>query len=180
VNARTGIALIGPRAAGKTTLARALGARLRWPVLDGDDLLAADVGCPAGAFLAAAGEVEFRRVEEQVTLRALRVRDPKIVALGGGAVLSAAVREALRAGGLLVVFLEAPVARLVERQRGGPHRPPLTGLPLEAEIETLLAQRRSLYETTADFRLETSVSNVDACVAAILARMGSQPDVGSR
>jgi shikimate kinase len=180
VTAPRGIALIGPRAAGKTTIARALGARLRWPVLDGDDLLADEVGCPAGAFLAAAGEAEFRRVEQEVTLRALRAPDPKIVALGGGAVLSPAIREALRGSALFVIFLEAAVERLVERQRRGPHRPPLTGLPLEVEVETLLAARRSLYETTADFRLETSDPNVDACVAAILAKMGSQPDVGSR
>ena len=165
------IALVGPRAAGKTTVARALGARLGWPVLDGDDLLAAEVGCPAGDYLSTAGEAAFRRVEASVTLAVLERPGPWVIALGGGAVLSAPVRQALSDPSTLVVLLEAPAHCLVERQRADSARPPLTDLPLEQEVAAVLAERRSLYETVADFRLETFSSNVDACVGAILDKM---------
>ena len=55
------VALVGPRAAGKTTIGRLLAQGLGHRFLDGDDLLAAAVGMPAGVFLQRAGEREFRR-----------------------------------------------------------------------------------------------------------------------
>lgn len=165
------IVLVGPRASGKTTLAAALAVRLRWPVLDGDVLVAAAVGRPAGAFLAAAGEPSFRAVEETMTLLALAAPDPKIVALGGGAVLSAAVRVALGDPARFVVLLQATPGCLIARLRGDGQRPPLTDLPLAEEVAALWRARRSLYETVADFRLQTTNTNVDACVELILAKM---------
>ena len=164
------VALIGARASGKSTLARALAHRTSWPHCDSDDLLAAQVGCPAGDYLESAGEEQFRVTEEEVNLDALRPGAPRILALGGGAVLSVPVREALSQEGVLVVFLDAPVAVLVERQRRST-RPALTDLDLEEEVAALLDSRRSLYERLAHLRLGSQRANVDACCEAILAKM---------
>jgi shikimate kinase len=167
------IALVGPRAAGKSTLARALGARLGWLVLDTDDLLAARVGMAAGDYLLRAGEPEFRRVEAVVCAHALTRDEPCVVALGGGAVLSEEVRAALRAPDVWTVFLEASVASLWDRQRGVGGRPPLTGFPPVEEIRYVLQQRRALYEEVAVLRINTDSANVDACVALVLDKMRS-------
>lgn len=170
------VALIGPRASGKSTLARALARRLSWPALDGDELVAAEVGRDAGRYLEEEGEAAFRVVEERVTLRALAAGPPRVVALGGGAVLSAAVRKALRRPGILVVFLEAPPDCLVERIRAAStRRPALTGLALREEVRMLLEQRLPLYRRLAQLRLNTFSSNVDACCAAISAKMSARP-----
>ena len=167
------VALIGARAAGKSPIARALAGRTSWPHEDSDDLLAAQVGCPAADFLESAGEERFRVIEEKVNLAALNKGAPRILALGGGAVLSAPVRGALSHPGVLVVFLDASVQVLVERQRGA-RRPALTGLPLEEEVTALLDARRSLYEGLANLQLESHRANVDACCEAILAKMEEQ------
>lgn len=170
------VALIGPRASGKSTLARALARRLAWPVLDGDELVAAEVGCEAGRYLEEAGEAAFRAVEERVTLEALADGPPRIVALGGGAVLSPRVRASLRRPGILVVLLEAPVDCLVERiSRASTHRPALTELAPRDEVRALLERRLPIYESLAQLRLNTFSSNVDACCAAISAKMSARP-----
>jgi shikimate kinase len=165
------VVLVGARAAGKSTLARALASRLGWPRRDGDELLAELVGRPAGDHLARVGEARFRAVEEEVTLRALEPGDPRILALGGGAPTSARVRDALRQQGVLVVFLDAEAAELARRQRRSGGRPPLTSLPLEEEVEELLRERRPVYECVADLRVKSDSANVDACCEAIVARM---------
>ena len=165
------VALVGPRGAGKTTIARALAARLGWRPADGDERIAASVREPAGAFLARVGERAFRVVEEELTLAALAEPGPHVLALGGGAVLSAAVRAVLREPGVFVVFLHAPVATLNDRIAGDPLRPPLTALPPAEEIEGLLRVRRPLYESVADFELETVGLDVDAACARIEAKI---------
>ncbi|MEO0912217.1 MAG: shikimate kinase, partial [Pseudomonadota bacterium] len=50
------VALIGLRATGKSTVGQRLAARLGWSFVDTDALLAAQVGMPAGEFLAERGE----------------------------------------------------------------------------------------------------------------------------
>ena len=165
------VAMVGARAAGKSTLARALAEHLPWSVHDGDELLAEKVGAPAGSYLAQAGEEPFRAVEEEVTLRSLTPGSPRILALGGGAVLSSPVREALGQPGVLVVFLDVPNQVLAERQQASGGRPPLTSLTLEEEVAELMSRRRSLYEQVAHLRLESQELNVDACCRAILAKM---------
>jgi len=166
------IALIGPRASGKTTLAKALGDRLEWEVLDGDELLAAEVGLPAGDYLEQAGEAAFREIEERITLTALAEGESCILALGGGAILSGAISTALQAQDVLVIFLEASAGCLVERLRSSRlHRPKLLDLPLDEEVEEVLRRRRPLYDKVADLRLDTFSSNVDACCTAILDKM---------
>lgn len=166
------IALVGPRAAGKSTLAGALARALGWPAVDTDLVLGERVGRPAGEFLADAGEPAFRRIEEAVCLDALGRGSPRVVAMGGGAVLSAAVRRRLVDADVLTVLLEAELSDLVARQRASASsRPPLTALSLEDEVAALLAGRRSHYEQVARMRVNTSTSNVDACVASIWCKM---------
>jgi len=165
------IVLVGPRAAGKSTLARALGARLGWRILDTDELIAVRVGSAASVFLAKSGEAAFRAVEQEVCVAALVAAPaPAVVALGGGAVLSVAVRVAMDRPDVFGVFLAAPVPVLARRQRAVP-RPPLTGLPLEAEVKRLLDARRAHYEQVSRLQIDTKTSNVDACVASILDKM---------
>jgi shikimate kinase/3-dehydroquinate synthase len=86
-------ALIGFMGAGKTTAARALGAA----AVDVDEVIEARAGRRVQDIFAQDGEDAFRGLEEQVTLELLG--DPRVeaIALGGGAIGSDRVREALRA-----------------------------------------------------------------------------------
>lgn len=166
------VALVGPRAVGKSTLAAAVAARLGWPFVDTDHELARQVGQPAGEFLASRGEAEFRRREAGIVLAALADPGPAVVALGGGAVGSPEVRAALAAAGIFTVRLEADAAVLVARIEQAPGtRPPLTDLPLAQEVEALCARRAAHYREVSQDSLETFPANVDACVVALLAKI---------
>ncbi|MCC7139630.1 MAG: type I 3-dehydroquinate dehydratase [Planctomycetes bacterium] len=144
------VALVGPRGAGKSTVGRAVAARLGRPFVDTDDALARRVGRPAGRVLAEEGEPAFRAAERAAVAQALATRRGVVVALGGGALLDPATRARL-ARGVFVVRLgvSAPVA--AGRLAGDPTpRPRLTeAADLETECARVAAEREPLYAAVA-------------------------------
>jgi len=164
------IVLVGMRGSGKTTLGRALAARLGWPFADSDEALAKAVGQPAGTWLAQVGEAAFRRREETVVLSLLKGPGPFVLATGGGAVLIPAVQKALAAPDLLTVWLQAPPALLTARVLASPlPRPALTRLDAAAETAALAAARAPLYAAAAQLVVDTGTAPVDQCVAIVAA-----------
>lgn len=132
------LVLIGFMGAGKSTLAR----RMRGAA-DSDSELERRLGEPIADVFARDGEAAFRAREEEVVLELLHGGAP-VVALGGGAVLSARVREAL--GGHVVAWLHVSEETAWRRAAGA-------GRPLardRATFAALLAQRTPLYEQLAD------------------------------
>ncbi len=172
------VALVGPRGAGKTTIGRALATSLGWAFADADEQLAAAVGQPAGDYLRAVGEPAFRTVELQQTLPLLDA-DATVVALGGGGVLAPAVRAALqRPGGWTVLLIATPAVLAARIAQSPLLRPPLSALPLVAEVEAVLAARRPLYRAVANFECDTGERSIEAIVAdltASLRRRGIAP-----
>lgn len=140
--------LIGPRGAGKSALGRRLAEHLGWEFADSDALLEARHGRAIAEWLPA-DPAGFRAAEAGL-LEELAGRRALVAALGGG-VVERPESVALLAGRPRVVALCAPPAELARRQRGGP-RPPLTGLPLEEEVATVLDRRRADYDRAASGR----------------------------
>jgi len=135
------IALVGFMGAGKSRIGRMLAGRLGVPFVDTDKLITARHGAIAALF-AEHGEAGFREIERTVVVDELAAaaRSARVVALGGGAVTIAEVREALRHLPH-VVWLDAPPQVLFARAQSGAR-------PLardEATFEALYAQRRPLY-----------------------------------
>ncbi len=87
------IALVGFMGAGKTRAAKGAGAVLGEPVVDVDAEIERELGAPAAEVFERDGEARYREAEERLAVAALR--EGGIVALGGGAVESERVREAL-------------------------------------------------------------------------------------
>jgi shikimate kinase len=162
------VVLVGPRGAGKSTVAPLLAAELGCRAVDTDERLAAAVGRSAGEHLAAVGEAAFRQAEEAIVLAVLAAAEDAVVALGGGAVLAAAVRSALQADDLFVAFLNAAVPVLQRRIREGGGRPSLTGRGAAAEVGEVLAARLPLYREVADVEVDTGAEPATATVAALV------------
>ena len=130
--------------AGKSTGARSLAAELGAEALDSDRELEQRLGEPVESFFDREGEEAFRAREEEVVLELLARDEAPVVALGGGALASERVREALN--GHTVVHLEVEPAEAWRRASG-------KGRPLardEGRFAQLHGDRVALYESVAD------------------------------
>ena len=162
MTART-IALIGPMGAGKTSVGRRLAKRLGRRFVDTDAAIATEHG-PIPHLFATVGEGAFREIERGVVQRELR--EGGVVALGGGAVLDPATREALGACTvvLLTVSEDAVVARIAEGRR-----PLLTeGI---ASWRRIAAERAPVYAELADVTVDTSRRPMTTIAAELAAQL---------
>jgi shikimate kinase/3-dehydroquinate synthase len=131
--------------AGKTTLGIEVAHRLGREFVDLDRELEASLHETIPELFARRGEAEFRVVEQATALDKLCRGKPAVVALGGGAVTSPAIRTALRDHALTVhVEIDAGIAW--ERVRGG-NRPLAQE---EGAFRGLYEQRLPLYREVAD------------------------------
>jgi shikimate kinase / 3-dehydroquinate synthase len=142
---RSGGALVfvGFMGAGKSTAAKAVAAELGVDALDSDRELEERLGQTLEAFFDAHGELAFRAAEEEVVLSLLWRPDARVIALGGGALGSDRVRDALR--GHTVVHLEVTPPDAWRRASG-------KGRPLARDrnrFDQLHADRAALYESVA-------------------------------
>src|SRR5215813_4674574 len=97
--------LVGMMGAGKTTLGKALARRMGQEFVDTDRLLVERTGVPVTTIFEIEGEEGFRK-REGALLREVAARPGCVVATGGGAVLAAENRRAMREAGT-VVYLRA-------------------------------------------------------------------------
>jgi 3-dehydroquinate synthetase len=141
--------------AGKSTAARELGG------IDADDLVESAAGKPIAEIFREEGEAEFRALEEQTI----------VLALGGGAVTSPAVRDAL--ADTLTIWLDVDVDTCWERVQG-------TDRPLaqdEAAFRRLYDERRALYAEVADV-VAQDVHDVVLAAAGIHVERGGLQRLG--
>jgi shikimate kinase/3-dehydroquinate synthase len=138
--------------AGKSTLGREVAARLERPFLDVDARIEQREGSIPELF----ERGFFREVEERLALEALAMPSA-VIGLGGGAVETPAIREALRARAT-TVLVEVDVETAWQRVSGS-DRPLAQD---EADFRELYARRQPLYDEVADGR----ASDADGVVLA--------------
>jgi shikimate kinase len=134
------IYLVGFMAAGKTTVARALAARLGWRAEDVDALIEARERRTVADIFARAGEAYFRSVERDI-LRLLLPLRHAVVATGGGTFVEPDNRAAINMDGLSV-WLDVPLEVVLSRVPADGRRPLAAD---RAQMEKLFAARRAAY-----------------------------------
>jgi shikimate kinase len=158
--------LVGMPGSGKSTIGRRLAKALGVPLLDTDAKIVETTGRSI-ADIFVDGEAEFRRIEAEVVCAALAEHDG-VVSLGGGAVTTPAVREALT--GHTVVYLEISASEGVRRTSGG-GRPLLATDDPDARFRALMSDRVPLYREVATLRVNTNRRNPGAVVRHIVHRL---------
>jgi shikimate kinase / 3-dehydroquinate synthase len=158
------VVCIGFMGAGKTTAAGSAADALGTgaTVIDVDAVVEQRLGKPIARAFDEDGEAAFRAIEERVTLELLDAGDAAVLSLGGGAVGSQAVRDALKRH--TVVWLDIDPGTAWARANG-------TGRPLARDrtaFERLHAQREPLYESLADAIVPAASSTTMAGVLGAL------------
>ena len=159
--------LVGMPGSGKSTIGRRLAKALDVPLLDTDAKIVETTGRTI-AEIFVEGEDEFRRIEADVVRTALAEHDG-IVSLGGGAITTAEVRDAL--AGHTVIYLEISASEGIRRTSGGTARPLLAGPDPAERFRELMAARVPLYRQVATVRINTNRRNPGAVVRHIVQRM---------
>ena len=152
--------LVGLMGAGKTTVGQRCAQLLDRAFVDTDELIVASAGAQFDDIWAAEGEAGFRAREKTAVADAAASPAPLVISCGGGAVLDADNRRALRATGV-VVWLLASSNELASRLVQDDSRPLLAGGDKTATLERLGAQREPAYDAAAHLRVDTEGRTVD-------------------
>ena len=138
------VAVVGFMGAGKSTAAAGAARALGTEAVDVDAVLEERLGRPIERIFAEDGEAAFRHAEEAITLELLSAPGTQVIALGGGAVGSPSVRDALAEH--VVVWIDVDAETAWNRCRD-------SGRPLardREQFERLHAEREPLYAELAD------------------------------
>jgi shikimate kinase len=144
------IYLVGFMGAGKSTVARALGARIGWRVEDIDARIEARERRSVASIFAQSGEVYFRQAERQVLGELLPTREI-VVATGGGTFAEPDNRALMLADGA-VVWLDVPLDRVIQRVPADGRRPLASDL---GQMQQLFVRRQLIY-AEAHARIDAS------------------------
>ena len=167
------IVLVGMMGAGKSTIGRRLGLRLRLPFLDADtEIEAAHAGMTIPEIFATHGEPYFRDGEARVIARLLD-NGPAVIATGGGAFMREETRNRIREKAVSL-WLKADVDTIMKRVKRRADRPLLRTEDPAATVARLLEAREPVYQS-ADLTIASrDVPHdriVDECIDALRARL---------
>jgi shikimate kinase len=160
------IYLVGFMAAGKTTVARAIAARLGWRAEDIDELIEARERLTVSNIFARHGEPYFRAAEKEMIRLLLPLRHA-IVATGGGTFMDPDTRQMLNLDGT-TVWLDVPFAVVLGRLPADGRR------PLAADrqaLERLYAVRQAAY-ADAHVRIDAGTARAEDVADRVLDRLG--------
>ena len=159
--------------AGKSTVGEEVARRIGRPFWDLDREIEVSLGTSIASYFAEEGEEAFRKLEAVATVDTMRRSTPSVLALGGGAIQSSAVRDALRAHALTVhleVDADTAWARVEDSSR-----------PLAYERGAFFAlydQRAPLYDEAADVQARDA-DDVVLAAGGVEVRLGLLEELGA-
>lgn len=159
------IIITGFMGAGKSTVARALAARLSCTLIDLDDFITTRAGRTPQQIIDADGEARFRELETAALRTALAETKVQVIALGGGAWTIAENRALVAQHNGFSVWLDAPFELCWRRITGGDgnERPFARD---KKKARTLYEERRTLY-ALATLRAAPGEHEIEAIVTQI-------------
>ena len=167
------VILVGPMGAGKSTIGRLLAKELKLQFKDSDKEIEQRTGADIPWIFDVEGEQGFREREQSMVVELCEL-DGVVIATGGGVVLRAENRQALRDGGR-VVYLHASVEQQLERTSRDRNRPLLRNAEPGKVLRNLMEIRDPLYREIADIIIETDERPPRLVVQEIIDRLKALP-----
>jgi shikimate kinase len=165
------IVLVGMMGVGKSSIGRRLATRLGVPFVDADSEIEKAAGMSIADIFARHGEADFRSGEARVIARLLD-GGPQVLATGGGAVMNADTRAAIKAKGVSI-WLSAELDVLMRRiNKRKNDRPMLQTADPAATLRELLVAREPVY-ALADLTVQSREVPHDAIVSEIMTALAA-------
>jgi shikimate kinase len=168
---RRSIVLVGMMGVGKSSIGRRLAARLNLPFVDADGEIEKAAGMSIADIFARHGEADFRSGEARVIARLLE-GGPQVLATGGGAIMNADTRAAIKAKGVSV-WLSAELDVLMRRISKRKNERPLLQTADPAETVRRLMEERGPIYAQADITVQSREVAHEAIVADLMAALAA-------
>src|SRR3954471_21369581 len=161
-----GIALIGLRGAGKSTLGRMLAKKIGWDFVELNKEIERDNGLSVAEIIALYGQEGLRRMEQTALGQLLARKEPMVLATGGGIVPEPLTFDLILSS-FYTIWLKAEPEEHMARVRGqGDLRPMADDRSAMAELRNILVSREPLY-ARASAVVDTAGLSVDAAAARL-------------
>jgi XRE family aerobic/anaerobic benzoate catabolism transcriptional regulator len=162
-----GIALIGLRGAGKSTLGKMLAKRIGWSFVELNKEIEALNGLSVAEIIALYGQEGFRRMEQAALAQLLARKELMVLATGGG-IVSEPLTFDLILSSFYTIWLKAePEEHMARVRRQGDLRPMADDRSAMSELRTILLSREPLY-ARASAVVDTAGLSVDAAAARLI------------
>ena len=153
----SGIALIGLRGAGKSTLGKTLAKKIGWSFVELNKEIERQNGLSVAEIIALYGQEGFRRMEQAALGQLLARKELMVLATGGG-IVSEPLTFDLILQSFYTIWLKAAPEEHMARVRGqGDLRPMADDRSAMAELRNILLSREPLY-ARASAVVDTSAS----------------------
>jgi XRE family transcriptional regulator, aerobic/anaerobic benzoate catabolism transcriptional regulator len=161
-----GIALIGLRGAGKSTLGKILAKQIGWSFVELNKEIERENGLSVAEIIALYGQEGFRRMEQAALTQLLARKELMVLATGGG-IVSEPLTFDLVLSSFYTIWLKAEPEEHMARVRGqGDLRPMADDRSAMAELRNILVSREPLY-ARASVVVDTAGLSVDAAAARL-------------
>ncbi len=137
------IVLLGMMGAGKSTIGRLLSNKINLDFYDIDKIIEKEENSKIKDIFKNKGEDYFRKVEEELCLKILKL-NKKIIALGGGSFLNSKIREEIQ-NNHFSIWLTWNTSTIIGRVKKSKNRPLLKNMS-EKDINNLFVKRKKIYE----------------------------------
>jgi XRE family transcriptional regulator, aerobic/anaerobic benzoate catabolism transcriptional regulator len=169
-----GIALIGLRGAGKSTLGKMLAKKIGWGFVELNKEIEAQNGLSVAEIIALYGQEGFRRLEQAALTQLLARNELTVLATGGG-IVSEPLTFDLILSSFYTIWLRAEPEEHMARVRAqGDLRPMADDRSAMAELRTILKSREPLYARasavvdTAGLSVEAAATRLTDAVSPVL------------
>jgi len=163
----SGIALIGLRGAGKSTLGKRLAEKIGWKFVELNKEIERQNGLSVAEIINLYGQEGFRRMEQAALGQLLAQKELMVLATGGG-IVSEPLTFDLILTSFYTIWVKAEPEEHMARVRGqGDLRPMAEDPSAMAELRNILLSREPLY-ARANAVVDTAGLSVDAAAARLL------------
>ena len=162
----SGIALIGLRGAGKSTLGKMLAKKIGWSFVELNKEIEAQNGLSVAEIIALYGQEGFRRMEQAALTQLLARKELMVLATGGGIVSEPLTFDRVLSSFYTIWVKADPEEHMARVRRQGDLRPMADDRSAMAELRNILLSREPLY-ARATAVVDTAGLSVDAAAARL-------------